>query len=347
MHAQKSSEEFLAHLVISSGGSRAILAGCGSIFACDMAGIKWQSIGGVSGGSIPAVLHASGLKPAALLQSALNVDFRELCSWTAGRFETVLALLLKEYYEHPHNRSAYGVMEIDKLGAFVDALVPTWPDKFWTMAVDGYSQILFNKDGIFEFSKKGRCTRLADKPARVGFAIQATCAIPGVTKPPKLGERLLFDGAFSKYGMCPVGVPIHHFGVDPSKVIGLCVGEDMSKGLAGLLRKAWKWLWAIKPDPSWGPHSAGVIDIHPHIDHIHALSFDLSADQKWLVVLQGFVSSIRKFALHGLLQGEALNKAQLLLKELPSLKRPVLAPLGQPQKLALHAENCFSRYQLI
>lgn len=338
---------FLGHYVISAGGSRAILAGCGSIFACRLAGIEWESIGGVSGGSIPAALLASGMQPAQLLQFALNVDFREMCVQTAGSFETILAILMKEYHEKPENRTSYGVMETDKLAIFMDSQVSSWPDKFWTMAVDGHSQIVFNKNGIFEYTDDGVCIQLSDKPAPIGLAIQATCAIPGVTKPPKFQERYLFDGAFSKFGMCPVGLPIKYFGIDPSKIVAVCVGEDMMEGTAGLLRRFWKWLWGVQPDTSWGPHTQGVIDIHPHIDHIHALRFDLSADEKWLAILDGFSETVHALASAGVLKGERLHNALTLISELPDAEKTVLAELGKPQQFAQKAERCFKNHGLI
>lgn len=344
---RKDSGGSVAHYVISAGGSRAILAGCGSIFASHLAGIEWQTIGGVSGGSIPAILLASGMKPAQLLQFALQVDFREKCVTTAGTFETMLAILLKEYHEHPKNRTGYGVMETDKLGEFIDSLVPVWPDKFWTMAVDGDDQIVFKKDGIFRYDPQGNCTKLADDPGSTGFAIRATCTIPGITKAPKFRGHYVYDGAFSKDGLCPVRVPIRHFGFAPTSIVGLCVGEDLMEGVAGMLRRFWKWVWGVQADTSWGPGTEGVIDIHPHINHIHALRFELSADEKWLAVLEGFSTTVHAYAAAGVLKGEKLHKALALMSSLPDLKNAVLADIGQPQKLAEHAERSFSEHGLI
>ena len=341
------SGRFLAHYVISAGGSRAILAGCGSIFAAHMAGIEWESIGGVSGGSIPAILLAAGVPPARLLQIALDVDFRSKCVQTAGKLETLLAVLMKEYHEHPGNRTGYGVLETDKLAEFIDELVPVWPEKFWTMAVDGHSQIVFKKDGIYKYDVDGTCTKLADDPGKPGFAIQATCAIPGVTKAPKLNGVHLYDGAYSRHGMCPVGVPIEHWKVAPHKIVGVCVGEDMVHGVAGFFRNIWKWIWGTSGDTSWGPHTEGVIEVHPHIDHIHALRFDLSADEKWLAILEGFAETVHSLAGRGLLKGEKLHEALTLLSSLPNLQNAVLAELGKPQVLSEAAEKSFSRHGLI
>jgi len=337
----------LAHYLISAGGSRAILAGCGSVFACHLAGLEFESIGGVSGGSLPAVLYASGMSTARLLECALDVDFRDKCVSTAGKWETMLAIIMKEYHEHPENRNAYGVMETGKLAEYIDALVPTWPEKFWTMAVDGDKQIVFNKKGIFEYAADGKCTQLASDPGKVGFAIQATCAIPGITKPPRLGKRYLYDGAFSKYGICPVGLPIAHFGIKPWQIIGMSVGEDKIKGMIGFVRKLWQKAWGIKPDTSWGSHTEGVLDIHPMVEHIHALRFDLSSDEKWLAILDGFNKTVLELAAAGLLKGEKLHKALILLSSLPKLKDAVFAEIGKPQLLAEKAEQCFIEHGLL
>lgn len=338
---------FSAHYVISAGGSRAILAGCGSIFASQLAGVDWNSIGGVSGGSIPAILLAAGFSPAQLLKYALELDFREKCVATAGKLKTLLAVLLKEYHEHPQNRTGFGVMETDKLAEFIDELVPVWPEKFWTMAVDGTSQIVFKKDGIFRYDIDGTCTKLSDNPGKPGFAIQATCAIPGITKAPKLDGVHLYDGAYTHHGICPVGVPIERWGADPKTVIGVCVGEDMMDGIAGYLRRFWKWIWRIQPDNSWGPHAAGAIEIHPHIDHIHALRFDLSADEKWLAVLEGFAETVEAYAANGILKGEQLKTARAVLAALPDLSKAETPGLGYPQRLSCQAEKVFKEHGLL
>lgn len=52
------------HLVIEQGGTRALVTGMGATLALRAAGLKsWSTIGGISGGSIPAILMASKLNP--------------------------------------------------------------------------------------------------------------------------------------------------------------------------------------------------------------------------------------------------------------------------------------------
>ncbi len=337
---------FLAHYVLSAGGSRAILAGCGSALACHMAGLEYASIGGVSGGSLPAILLAAGMKPADFLRIALDVDFREMCENKAGKFESLLAILMKEYHEHPENRTGYGIYDTDKLGKYIESHVTSWPDKFWTMAVDGHTQILFSKDGVFEKGSDGRWIQLSNQPAPIGLAIQATCAIPGLMKPTVYQGRHLYDGAFTKDGICPVRVPVSFFGAKYHEVIGCSTGEDIIPGFTGKFLRWWKWFWKIQPDTSWGVDTADVIDIRPGVHHIHALRFDLSRDEKWLAIIDGFSSTIHELADHGLLTGQRHKDALELLSALPSMKGKELAKIDQRQVLTERAEHHFARHGL-
>ncbi|HMP52714.1 MAG TPA: hypothetical protein PKD05_14265, partial [Candidatus Melainabacteria bacterium] len=51
------------HLVLGAGGSKAILASTGAIAAFELCGWNdWETIGGVSGGSVPAALYAHGTR---------------------------------------------------------------------------------------------------------------------------------------------------------------------------------------------------------------------------------------------------------------------------------------------
>ncbi len=67
------------HLVCGSGGTRAFLTGAGAILACDTAGVKkWDSIGGVSGGSIISALYAGGMSAPQLVEEVIGYDFATL-----------------------------------------------------------------------------------------------------------------------------------------------------------------------------------------------------------------------------------------------------------------------------
>ena len=67
------------HLVIGAGGTRAFLTGMGAVTALRLSGLQnWATIGGVSGGSIPALFMAAGLSPIDLIDRLLDIDFRNL-----------------------------------------------------------------------------------------------------------------------------------------------------------------------------------------------------------------------------------------------------------------------------
>ncbi len=337
----------LYNLVVSSGGSRAILAGAGTIVACHLAGItQFRTVGGVSGGSIPTALLASGIAAPKLLRHAMAVDFSELVDWEAGIFGSVLAFLKKDFYEQVRNRPVNGILNTEKLGAFIESFSPTWPENFWTMAAAGNSQIVFTKDGVFEFTADGKRITLSDKPAPLGLAIRASCTIPGIISAVQFGDRYLFDGALTRDGICPVGVKIRHFGFIPGNTIACCVGEEFMNGIAGYLRRLWRSLFGGDSTPEWGPETGGVIEVHPHFNHINALSFKLSEDDKWLAVVLSFRETVIHLADQGVLTGEARKKAFAMLAELRCVRQMKPASQDKPQLLASKAAQVFLQHGL-
>lgn len=337
----------LAHLVLGAGGTRAILAPCGSILGFQLAEIDWKSIGAVSGGANVGILLASGYTPTQLVQFALQVNFDGKVVRKAGAVETLWSLFMKHHYERAENRNGTGILDMKQVEEYIDSLVPAWPEKFWTVAVvDNDDIVVFKKDGIFEY-KNGKCIKLASDPGKPGFAVHASCAIPGLVQPPVLAGRHLYDGAFSKYGVCPVGISTELFGHNSSTVAGVCVGEDSFPGLKGAVHNFWKELWGVPQDNSWGPHSKGVVGIHPRITHIHSLSFKLSSDEKWLAILEGFNTTVMTLAKHGLLTGERLERAKVMMTELPSAKNAIIGGVDEKQIFGAKVERVFSKHGLI
>jgi predicted acylesterase/phospholipase RssA len=83
------------HLVIGAGGSRAFLTGLGAVLALRLGGLKdWSTIGGVSGGSIPALFMAAGLNPLELIERLQKLDFSKLMKSSPDR-EDVMFLLCR------------------------------------------------------------------------------------------------------------------------------------------------------------------------------------------------------------------------------------------------------------
>lgn len=329
-------------LIVSSGGSRAILGGTGTILACHFAGIAgWQTIGGVSGGSIPAIMLAAGATPAQLVERALTCDFGDLVKFDASPVQKLVAFLLKDFNETQLVQPSVGIMDTEKLGAFIETHVSEWPKNFWTMAVAGDSQIVFRADGVFEYDAAGREHILSTTPMPVGMAIRATCTVPGMIRSLQYQGRYLFDGALSKDGLCPVAVPIRHLGVEPATIVAACLGEEFSAGFLGSLRGLWRILWSVPQEPKWGPEARPVLAVHPKIRHIHALKFQLSLDEKWLAIALGFEAGLKSLAKAGILQGDRLKEGREILTEIGNLQTVTPQPLKAEQDFAHRMQSLF------
>ncbi len=176
------------HLVCGSGGSKAGLTSTGVILACRAAELKLDTIGGVSGGAIPAVMAAAELPSHRLIELAKVTDFSGLLDK-----KKLITPLIRE--RKPIDLLQDGMYGSSKLGALTDAHVKEWPTKFWTMAVGDHSEMMFTKNGVMEYTREGGKNLVSNKPAQLGDAIRATCAIPGVLESVTLVGRRLFDGA--------------------------------------------------------------------------------------------------------------------------------------------------------
>lgn len=309
------------HLVCGAGGSRAILASAGAIMATRFAGItEWQTIGGISGGSIPAVALAAGIDPRELMQLTVDVNFSSLVPRHATPLSTVLAFILKDRFEY--TRPKKGVLSSENLGKFIDSLVPEWPKGFWTMAVVARTQILFTDHGVFQILKNGQRRVLSDTPAPVGLAIRATCAIPGIIDAVEYKRRLLHDGALSWDGQCPVGIPLREFRAAPKDIIACDVGEEKSRW-APIFRTFWSLLCGNHCVDSASPQNAfppQTTLIRPRIWSVRSLQFSPSAEQKWQAVHSGFQEAVVQLAEAGYLKGDKLKEALALCGDLNAFK---------------------------
>lgn len=309
------------HLVCGAGGSRAILSGAGAVMACHIAGIeKWDTLGGISGGSIPTVAYAAGIDPADLMQLTVDVDFSSLVPRHATPLHTVLAFLLRDRFEY--TRPKKGVLSSDNLGHFIEGIVKEWPKNFWTMAVVARTQILFTSDGVYQYLKNGDVRVLSDKPAPIGIAIRATCAVPGIIDAvPYLG-RHLFDGALSWDGLCPVGILTRHFKAAPHEIIAHDVGDEQSKS-APFFRVFWSLLCGGHCVDHTGPKTAipeETLMMKPNVWSVRSLQFRLSLDQKWQAVMSGFQEAVIELSRAGLLTGDRQQYAFELCMDIEKLK---------------------------
>ncbi|HEY9715443.1 MAG TPA: patatin-like phospholipase family protein, partial [Chroococcales cyanobacterium] len=154
----------LKNLVCSSGGSRAILGSAGAIVAIDHAGIKdLDTIGGVSGGSVTTALFAGGYDAKTTLKLAIDIDFSSKLTRHGSILRVLVAYFMKGRFERTRPRK--GVLSSEKLGTYIDSMVPVWPKGYWTMAVVGDNQMLFTEKGVFEITPDGQVTVISSKPA--------------------------------------------------------------------------------------------------------------------------------------------------------------------------------------
>lgn len=298
------------HLICSSGGSRAILGGAGAILALEQAGFDdWETIGGISGGSVPTALKAGGHSAKTTLRLAIDIDFSSKLTRHGSIQRVLLAYFMQGRAEK--TRPRHGVLSSEKLGAYIDTMVPEWPKGFWTMAVVGKNQILFTDKGVYEITPEGEVTVLSNKPAPMGLAVRATCAVPGVISAVPYKGRFLFDGALSADGGCPVIIPQNHFGAQPHNVVACDVGGDSSKASERLL-KLWGLLCGGDCVPE--PLKKELIEedvallIKPRLTNFRSLQFSLTRDQKWQAVMAGYVATVEQLKKAGLIKGEQLKE---------------------------------------
>jgi predicted acylesterase/phospholipase RssA len=293
-----------------------------------LAGLNdWETIGGVSGGSIPTAFAAAGLEPAELMQLAVDIDFSSLVPRHATPLTTIIAFLLRDRFAYTRPRK--GVLSSENLGRFMDERISKvlgadqpWPKNYWTMAVVARTQVLFTADGVYQYLRSGQRRLLSDKPAPLGLAIRASCAVPGIIDSVPYNGRHLFDGALSWDGDCPVGIPVRHFEASPDEVIGLDVGEEEHR-FAGLARSFWSLLCGnhcIGPESPIHDVPEGVLMMEPHIYSVRSLQFTLTQEQKWQAVHAGFREAVIELSREGLLPAEKRKEALLICADINRLK---------------------------
>ncbi len=297
------------HLVVGSGGSRTLTMSAGALLALENVGLRhWSSAGGVSGGAIVALLIAAGYSGAYLVRTVIDLDFETLLekSSSAG---VLRALLLKEYYAWKLPET--GALKTKKLGDYLEALVPTWPANFWTIAVNKSGYILFLPDGVYSFSKESNTTvRLSSQPAPVSLALRATCTVPGLMQPLLYNSVPLYDGYLSEYGACPVQIPMLVNRAEQSQIFALDSGEEPSL-LAGLSKLFWstifggfRWLKTKLADAGYQP---AVNLIKPELQKLPGLKFKLSKEEKWQAVMSGFCAAVQMLTERKLVPSEQLH----------------------------------------
>lgn len=311
-------------LVCGSGGSRAILASGGAIYALHRASFNdWTSVGGISGGSIPTALLASGYHPSDLLKMAVDVDFSSLLTRRTNLALMFLAFLLKERLAQTRPRKA--VLGSELLGEFIDERCPTWPANYWTMAVAGRTQVLFTADGVYQYLQDGTCRQLDDEPAPMGLAVRASCAVPGIIDPVKYKDIYLFDGALSWDGQCPIGLVLRHYKTHARDIIACDVGDRESTA-GGFVNAFWRifcgnsCVWpADEPHPDIFVEQGSIV-AYPAVNSFGSLQFKLSEEQKWDAVRSGFAATITELWKARLIDNAKMLSLAALAKDVDTFR---------------------------
>lgn len=302
------------HLIIGQGGTRAILTGLGATLALKMAGLtRWSTVGGISGGAIPAILMANNAHPLMVLDKLLALDFTQLLLpvKSAGNRNAEFAAL-KEGERTPAHRFAArllrrGMKCTGKLGEIIEREVKTWPEAFWTMAVSENSHVMFTSTGVFEYGFDGSFEILSDQPAPIALAIRATCAVPGLLEAVEYRGRYLFDGALSPLGESPVAWVREKFFAESGMVVS-CVSTGKDSGrhnfLSDLARRLiLKNAARVKPDAG----QEADISIAPYVPELNALRFMMSESQKKIGLLAGFNAAAAELSRNSGLFQEGVN----------------------------------------
>ncbi|MBX9942174.1 MAG: patatin-like phospholipase family protein [Candidatus Obscuribacterales bacterium] len=285
------------HLVIGAGGSRAFLTGIGAIVALKLGGLKeWSSIGGVSGGSIPALFMAHGLGLQELVEGLMSLDFRNLMRSCPGGKDAMQDHALDDEGNAPAPNFvarllARGALHTDMLGQAVESVVNEWPDNFWTMAMSERSHVVFTKVGVFEYGFDGSVRQLTEEPAPVGLAIRATCAIPGLLESVQFKGLSLFDGSLSAYGGCPVGFVRKHFDADEDLVVR-CRSIGKGAGRDRFLVKLGQRLLCQGSRRVAVENEEAEVNIEPVMPDLHTFRFKLTVEQKRQGLLAGFNAAV-------------------------------------------------------
>ena len=306
------------HLVGGGGGSRAILALAGIIYALSKAGLlKFKSIGGISGGAIVTLMLAAGMSAREMVKLAIDIDFASLMTRRTSPFWLFYALSFKERFETTLPR--WSVFSTEKVAGWIDQRVASWPESYWTMAIDeAHKQIIFTAGGVYRRYHDGRCEKISDRPARVSDALRCSMAVPGFISPHSWNGQMLWDGGMSCDGLCPVGIPLSIMGARPEDVIGCHVGARQLPGFKNTLKKSWERILRFGSsftEEEKDPHrweALGVTIVHPELNKFGSLKFSLSADEKWDAVISSSLSTARTLAGKGLISAAKLQELESL-----------------------------------
>lgn len=354
------------HLVLGSGGTRAVLSHSGFVLACEVAGIKrwqWETVGGVSGGSIIAAMVAQRVDPRLIVKTVISTDFTSLVTPKINEsaqsnkliekallpFKLTLAIVKRDC--HWKLKVKHGIFVTDKLRDFIEELTPRFPGKLWTIFWSQDKAILCTANGVFELDDKGHIARrISAKPTSAAEAVRGSCIVPGMMQPAQLRiEDELFlpqDGALGPDGRCPIKLPGRLFNADRATVLACDVGIDPPSKLDKIAGKTLvRWMCNKCQNcgqPDHGPQVAAEREVlvKPNVKGFRALEFALTPDMKWQAIMAGFIACIEALELRGVVPLENLTLAQQIIADyeevLRTAKKPTDIQYGIEDILASH-----------
>ena len=197
------------HIFLGPGGMRSVVGGIGAAVALLLSGVAQRAltIGGVSGGIIPAAILAAILaarvKRKEILRLAIQTDVQK-SSVQKGRIGLILDFF--RLYRYESTLPKRGSYSSDKLAELMDELIPEWPESFWFPACSAGGTVVFDVNGAHRYAGDEK-VRLADAPPKVGLAVCASIAIPGIINLVPYQEDHLFDGCLGAEGYFPIKPP--------------------------------------------------------------------------------------------------------------------------------------------
>lgn len=314
------------HLVLGSGGSHAFLTGSGVVVACKEAGIKLGTIGGISGGTMPASFAAADLSSAQILKIAKEMDATALINKkplfarttkTVADSKTDSQTQLLDVHE-----TRGGVYGTTKVAVEANKLVPEWPERFWTMAVAEKSQIFMSKNGMYEYPDKLMPHIVTNKPISVGDAVRASSAIPGLFEGLVVNGRTLFDGALGRFGKCPTDLVASHLNIPKERIIASLRAGAMTPSEKAQFYIAQFFSGNFQLHSPKIVQEAGIV-IRPQVKSFGSLNFDLNAAQKEEALLAGYRSAIEEFGRNKLISASKLAELRAAGQSLQTLEQRV------------------------
>ncbi|MBK9280741.1 MAG: patatin-like phospholipase family protein [Candidatus Obscuribacter sp.] len=303
-------------VLIGTGGSRSILFGTGVLLALAQSRFgRFRSIGGVSGGSMPASMIASRPDVTWLLNTVLDTDFNKMVKRRVSLVKFLYTVLRDPQPIDPP--PLQGALDAADMGQYFNDLIPDWPPHFWTMALSGQKKVIFTRDGILMDREGGGLELASAAPVGVGTAVCATCAVPMLLDPVPWktdngDDHLLIDGGFGPEGRCPVSVPEALHALKGSYLIVVNVGPDKSS-LHLLIDRVFGIVCddrhSLREDVEVAEDHSRIV-VTPASPLYGSFKFKMTRREKWQMIMSGYMAAVTAFARHGLLSGDNLAQAQ-------------------------------------